>query len=162
MAIRIREYLATDHDSVVELSLRAWSPVFASMESVLGDIVARALRGEDWRDHQAREVSEALRNSANHVWVAAEQDEVSGFVAARIADGERGLGEIYMLAVEPARQRNGIGRALTEHATGWLRSGGMSVAMIGTAGDAAHAPARRLYEQEGYRAFPSVAYYKSL
>ena len=35
------------------LSLRAWAPVFASMEQVLGHEIFARLHGDDWRDYQA-------------------------------------------------------------------------------------------------------------
>ena len=58
--------------------------------------------------------------------------------------------------------RGGRGRALTDHATDWLREIGMRVAVIGTGGDQGHAPARRLYDHAGYRLFPAAQYYKAL
>ena len=35
--------------SRVQLSLRAWVPNFAWMETVLGEDLSRRLRGDDWR-----------------------------------------------------------------------------------------------------------------
>lgn len=87
---------------------------------------------------------------------------VRGFVVATIVDADRGLGEIVMLAVDPAAQRHGIGMALTNHATAWLRDSGMRVAMVGTGGDPGHAPARGLYEAAGYRVLPIAQYFKAL
>lgn len=34
--MRIREYRTADEDTVAALSIRAWAPVFASLEQVLG------------------------------------------------------------------------------------------------------------------------------
>ena len=59
-----------------------------------------------------------------------------------------------MLAVDPDAQGRGIGTALTEVATGWLREAGMTVAMVETGGDSGHAPARRVYEKAAIRCFP--------
>jgi GNAT superfamily N-acetyltransferase len=89
-------------------------------------------------------------------------ERLTGFVVAAIADSSRSIGEIVMLAVDPPQQRRGVGRALTDHATAWLRDTGMSVAVIGTGGDPGHAPARRLYEQAGYRLMPAAQYFKLL
>ena len=50
---RIRDYQAADGEAVVALSLRAWAPVFASMEQVLGHEIFARLHGDDWRDYQA-------------------------------------------------------------------------------------------------------------
>jgi GNAT superfamily N-acetyltransferase len=67
-----------------------------------------------------------------------------------------------MIAVDPADQRRGVGRALTEHATAWMRDAGMRVAALGTGGDPGHAPARALYERAGYRPLPGVQYFRTL
>jgi len=76
--------------------------------------------------------------------------------------GTTPLGEIYMVAVDPAHQRRGGGIALTTHATDWIRRQGMTVALIDTGGDPGHAPARRLYERAGYVPVPIVKYFKRL
>jgi len=67
-----------------------------------------------------------------------------------------------MLAVDPASQHRGLGTALTEFGTGWLRDAGMRVAMIGTGGDPGHAPARRVYEKADYTLIPMARYFKAL
>jgi GNAT superfamily N-acetyltransferase len=72
------------------------------------------------------------------------------------------LGEIYMIAVDPGAQGQGLGTALTTVAIDWLRKSGMRVAMIETGGDRGHAPARRLYEKAGYTPLPGVRFFKSL
>jgi ribosomal protein S18 acetylase RimI-like enzyme len=162
VAVRIREYGAADHDAVVELSLRAWTPVFASMEAAVGVELATRLHGADWRVYQARCVSETLAAPSNRGWVAEADGRTAGFVVATIADSDRRIGEIAMLAVDPEAQRQGLGRALTDHATVWLCDAGMRVAMIGTGGDPGHAPGRRVYERAGYRAMPIARYFKAL
>jgi GNAT superfamily N-acetyltransferase len=162
VALHIRDYCPADHDPVVELSLRAWGPVFASVAAVLGAELATRLHGEDWREHQARSVSDTLATPANHGWVAEAHGQITGFVVVATADPGRRIGEVAMLAVDPAYQRQGFGRALTDHATAWLRDAGMSVAVIATGGDPGHAPARRVYEQAGYRVLPAAQYFKAL
>jgi GNAT superfamily N-acetyltransferase len=67
-----------------------------------------------------------------------------------------------MLAVDPDEQDRGIGTALTEFATAWLRDAGMRVAMVETGGDPGHAPARRVYEKAGYALLPIARYFSAL
>jgi GNAT superfamily N-acetyltransferase len=129
---RIRDYQPSDRDQVVALSLRAWAPVFGSMEQVLGKEIFVWLHSHDWRQYQARSVSEVLADDAIRARVAeddagvAEDDAgVAGFVAATVFDPERKLGEVVMLAVDPDHQKDGLGTALTEFATNWLRDAGM-------------------------------------
>lgn len=157
----IRDYRPSDEESVVELALRAWEPVFAAVEAALGRELFIRLRG-DWRTGQAREVREVLADSTQRVWVAEDRGETAiGFVAARLHP-ESALGEIYMIAVDPGAQRQGVGTAMTRVATDWLRQAGMRVAMIDTGADRGHAPARRIYENAGYTPLPAVRFFKSL
>jgi ribosomal protein S18 acetylase RimI-like enzyme len=158
----LRPFEPADEEAVVDLSLRAWAPVFASVRAVLGNDLDALLHGEDWRLHQAAAVRATLADPAGSTWVALESGVVVGFVVVTIADHERRIGEIAMIAVDPLAQRRGIGRRLTELATDELRDRGMAVAVIGTGGDPGHAPARRLYEEAGYRQFPAAQYYRIL
>jgi ribosomal protein S18 acetylase RimI-like enzyme len=151
---------------VVELAIRAWAPVFASLEEVLGREMFRRLHGDSWEDFQRAAVRGVLADPEMRAWVAeagtAEAGvAVAGFVAAR-ADPEQRLGEIVMVAVDPGRQGRGIGGELTEFATGWLRNQGMRVAMVETGGDPGHAAARHVYERAGYRLLPVARYFKEL
>ena len=45
MTAAIREYKLSDENVVVELALRAWAPVFASIEKVLGAELSARLHG---------------------------------------------------------------------------------------------------------------------
>jgi ribosomal protein S18 acetylase RimI-like enzyme len=136
----IRPYDQADEASILELALRAWAPTYASMETILGKEISLRLHGEDWRTYQAASVRDVINDETMQVWVSVEEhDQVVGFVAAKIVDPDRRIGEIVMLAVDPAASGQGRGTALTEHATTWLREQGMRVAMIGTGGDPGHA-----------------------
>jgi ribosomal protein S18 acetylase RimI-like enzyme len=156
----IRDYVVADEQAVVELSLRAWAPVFESLQRDLGREVFVRLHG-DWRAYQAEAVRDTLADDATRVWVAECEAGVVGFVAAKL-HGKRRLGEISMLAVDGDYQRRGIGTALTDVATDWLRDSEMRVAMVETGGDSSHAPARRIYEKAGYAPLPVARYFKAL
>lgn len=156
----IRDYRPEDEGAVVTLSLRAWAPVFRSLEGVLGpDIFARL--HPDWRYDQENAVRATLADNATRAWVAEAERGVVGFAAATLHHGRR-MGEVTMLAVDPEAQSQGIGAALTEVAAGWLRDSGMTVAMVETGGDPGHAPARRVYEKAGYTLLPVARYFKVL
>lgn len=159
METLIREYRPGDEDAVVALSIRAWAPVFASLEQVLGREMSARLHG-DWERYQESAVRGVLGDVTMHVWVA-ETRTVIGFVAATL-HRERLLGEIVMVAVDPGEQHQGAGTALTAFATEWLSESGMRVAMVETGGDPGHAPARRVYEKAGYTPLPVVRYFRNL
>ncbi len=68
------------------LSLRAWAPVFASLEEALGSELFTRPRG-DWRQGQSAEVRRVLEDETTHAWVAAVDDRAAGFVAATLHPG---------------------------------------------------------------------------
>jgi GNAT superfamily N-acetyltransferase len=160
--LRIRTARPDDHEGLLALASRAWEPVFDSVNEVLGDELARLLHGEDWRQHHAAEMREILDSDSIRTWVAEVEGKDVGFVAARVVDAARRIGEVRIVGVDPAAQRQGIGRALIRHAEVWLQEQGMAVAFMGTGGDPGHAPARGLYELLGYRLFPSAQYFRIL
>lgn len=160
MTTDIRNYAPPDEEAVVALSLRAWTPVFASLEQALGSRLL-ALLHPDWRQDQEKAVRAALADPAMRVWVAIDGPQPVGFVAAML-HRDRLMGEIHMLAVDPAHQHRGAGTALTEAATDWMRGSGMRVAMVETGGDPGHAAARQVYQRAGYTALPVARYFKPL
>lgn len=143
---------------VVELSLEAWAPVFDSFRRMLGEELYRRVH-PDWKLHQAASVRDALER--NETWVAVAQGTVVGFVNL-IFDVDERSGEIYMIAVDPAAQQQGVATQLTEHALGEMRARGLDLATVATGGDPGHMPARRTYEKAGFVGAPQVWYAKLL
>jgi ribosomal protein S18 acetylase RimI-like enzyme len=115
----------------------------------------------EWRKSQAETVEQACRDPNRSVWVAEVDAAVAGFVACSF-NHETRIGEVYMLAVDPAHQKQGIGATLNNFALERMREAGMALVEVSTGGDPGHAAARRSYERAGYTAFPLVLYYKML
>lgn len=162
MRPRIRPFDDRDAEAVVDLSLLAWAPVFASLEWVLGSEIFESLNPEGWRESQRQAVEDVCAAGKGRVWVAEVDGAAVGFVAIELRDPERSMGEISMLAVDPDHQGGGIGTALTEFALDRLKDAGMKVAMVETGGDPGHAAARRTYEKAGYVLLPIARYFKNL
>jgi GNAT superfamily N-acetyltransferase len=159
--MQIEPFDSSRLDAVVALSLRAWEPVFASLEQAMDPAVYRAFYRGDWRGAQRRAVEAVCSDPAVHVWVAVEQSRVAGFAALELHPEDR-MGEIYMIAVDPDFQRRGVATRLMSHALDCFRQAGMSIAMVETGGDPGHAPARRAYEASGFRLLPVARYFKGL
>jgi ribosomal protein S18 acetylase RimI-like enzyme len=155
----IRDYGQADQSQVIDLSLRAWEPVHESMERVMGQAIFRLLYEGGWRRLQEDAVVETLNDEQTKVWVAEVGGRVVGFVSA-VSRTTRG--EVSLLAVDPDHQGGGIGTALTETATEWLRESGMQIAWLETGGDSGHAAGRRTYEKAGYTLMPIARYFKAL
>jgi ribosomal protein S18 acetylase RimI-like enzyme len=128
--------------------------VFASFRAVLGDDLYERVH-PDWRKDQAASVRAALEQ--HDTWVCSFDGTVTGFVTVIFNDTERS-GEIYMIAVDPGAQRQGIATRLTEVALNEMRARGLDLAIVATGGDPGHAPARRTYEKAGFTACPQVWY----
>jgi GNAT superfamily N-acetyltransferase len=162
MRPRIRPFEDRDFGAVVDLSLRAWAPVFESIKQVLGPEIFGRQYPEGWREDQRRAVEDVLAANEGWAWVAEVDGTAVGFVAVELDHPERGMGETSMLAVDPEHQGGGVGTALTEFALDRLRDAGMGVAMVETGGDPGHAAARRTYEKAGYVLWPVAKYFKNL
>lgn len=160
--MEIRPLEDGDIGTVVGLSLRAWEPVFASLERTLGSAIFRR-QHPDWREDQRRSVEEVCAAKERRVWVARVEDTVVGFVAIELHHPEmEDMGEISILAVDPDYQGAGIGTSLTGFALDRLKEAGMTVAMVETGGDPGHAAARRTYEKAGYIHLSIARYFKNL
>jgi ribosomal protein S18 acetylase RimI-like enzyme len=108
---------------------------------------------------QQKAVEAVCTAEDTHVWVAMDADSITGFVAVKL-DVETYMGEIYMVAVDPAFQGCGIGSALTQFALDWMKKAGMSIAMVETGGAPGHAPAQHTYEKLGFRLLSIARYFK--
>ncbi|MES1021322.1 GNAT family N-acetyltransferase [Gloeocapsa sp. BRSZ] len=160
MEVRIEPYNVQQLDEVIRLSLRAWAPVFDSIQKMMDFDVYRELY-PDWRVSQQKAVEDVCAAEDTNVWVAIASSAVVGFVAVKL-DVEPNVGEIYMIAVDPDFQGCGVGSALIKFALDLMKDARMSVAMVATGGDPGHAPARHTYEKLGFRILPLAQYYKKL
>jgi GNAT superfamily N-acetyltransferase len=159
--MQIEPYNPYQLDAVICLSLRAWSPVFDSIEKAIDADLYQAFYPDNWRVSQQKAVEDVCAAQDINVWVAIDADSIVGFVAVKL-DFESSMGEIYMVAVEPDFQRRGIGSALIQFALDWMKAAGISIAMVETGGDPGHAPARRTYEKLGFGLLPIARYFKQL
>ena len=155
--VALREYEASDEHAVVQFGLRAWAPAYDAWRIILGDSLYKH-EYPDWRASQTAAIQHSTH--ANHAWVATENGATIGFVTVVLHDADRG--EIDMLAVDPDRQRTGIGQKLIDTALDFMRAHGVTHAELGTGGDPGHAAARRAYERAGFVGLPLVHYYKQL
>jgi GNAT superfamily N-acetyltransferase len=148
-------------DDVISLSLRAWTPVFDSIQNAMNPDVYQVFYPNHWRVSQQKAVEDICAAEDTNVWVAIDSGSIAGFVAVKL-HSEDNMGEIYMVAVDPDFQCRGIGNALIEFALAWMKDAGMSIAMVETGGDPGHAPARHAYEKVGFELFPVARYFKKL
>jgi GNAT superfamily N-acetyltransferase len=160
-AIEIREFRDADLDTVVEFSLRAWAPVFASLRRVLGEDIFLRLH-PDWEANQAEAVRASCTNDEREVFVAVVDERPVGFVAIALDVFHERMGVIDIIGVDPDYQRRGVSLRLTEFAIDQMRSRGMDIVVVETGGDSGHAPARAAYERAGFTLLPISRYFRLL
>jgi ribosomal protein S18 acetylase RimI-like enzyme len=160
-AIDIRPFVDDDLEAVVEFSLRAWEPIFVSVQSVLGDEVFLRLH-PDWQESQADAVRSICTNDDRDVFVAVVDSRPVGFVAVALNAFHDRMGAIEIVGVDPDFQRAGVGARLTEFALDHMRERGMDIAVVETGGDPGHAPARGLYRATGFTVLPIARYFQLL
>lgn len=156
MDYRYRPMRDDDLEQILDLSLLAFAPVFASFSQILGPAIFTRIY-PDWRASQREAVETTCRNPEHAVLVADLDGTLGGYIAYSLNTTNL-TGGIEMLAVHPDHQNLGVGTALNELALAKMREAGMTLAIANTGGDPGHAPARRSYEKAGYVGLPLVHY----
>ena len=160
MNIRIEPYSVEHLEGIVRLSLRAWEPVFVSIEREMGPEKYQEYY-PDWRKSQQADVESVCANTKMRVWTALNGDTPIGFVGVKTHADEH-MGEVYMVAVDPDAQGKGIASRLIDVAVEWMKGQKLTMVIIDTGMDAGHAPARRTYEKLGFEMWPVARFYKNI
>lgn len=161
MTFRIAPYEERHRSQVLTLSLKSWGPVFAKLEPAVQPCVYRAFYPDGWEVRQAADIERFLRDEGQRVWVALDMDVVVGWVGARL-HAEDSMGEVYILAVDPDRQREGVGSAMLGTAIDYMRAAGMRIVMVETGDDPGHAASRATCERNGFERWPVARYFREL
>ena len=158
----IRDLRPGDVETVVDIAVAAWAPIYASYRRILGEEVFAA-GFPDWRTEKARQVRQGCDDGdPAMVYVAEKEGKTVGFITFYV-DAGCGVAEIANNAVHPDFQGSGIGPIMYRHVLDRLRSLGVRAVRVGTGGDPSHAPARRAYEKAGFSArLQYVTYYQAL
>ena len=125
----IRPYQPSDLKRLQEITAHTFGPVSIdrNMEQRLGPFGAG-----DWSTRKAGSIADDCAAQPDGVFVAVDPaGDVVGYVTTRLNPVSR-IGWIPNLAVDPAHQGKGLGRALLEHALAFFRTSGMQVAKIET------------------------------
>jgi ribosomal protein S18 acetylase RimI-like enzyme len=125
----IRPYQPVDLPRLQEITAVTFGPVSIdrNMEQRLGPF------GQgDWRSRKVGAIADDCQAQPDGVFVAEDgAGRVVGYVTTRL-NPLSGIGWIPNLAVDPAHQGAGVGRALLNHALDFFRRSGMQVAKIET------------------------------
>jgi len=152
---KLRPYVDGDWEAVLDLCLLAFAPACRSLELLMAADL-------EWRTSMARCLRSLTRSGERRRLVVAElRGSVVGVVHYQV-DRHARSGSIGLSAVHPARQGEGIGSLLYEHALDAMWAQGVRYATAEAGGDPSYAPARRAYEKAGFVPLPMVHYVKRL
>ena len=113
--MRIVSYNPEYREALLDISLRAWGPVFPRMHNDVPEFVYDAFYPQGWQQRQLSDLEEVLDQEPQNVSVALEGECPVAWVCTRIHPEDQ-MGEIYVIAVDPEYQRRGVGQQLMEHA----------------------------------------------
>ena len=160
MDILIQPYVPQHLNAIVDLSLRAWAPVFEAIEIEMGPEKYKQYY-PDWRASQKESVDSVCKNQNMPTWTALKDDTPVGFVGVKLHPDDK-MGEIYIVAVDPDSQGQGVASRLIEFAVDWMKTQDLKMCIIDTGADPGHAPARRTYEKLGFDMWPVARFYKEI
>lgn len=159
--MRIEPYRREFKGAILDLSIRAWRPVFDKLRPAVPGFVYESFYPHGWEKRQVADLTQVLDDEPSTVWVAVDDDAVLGWISVRIHP-EDSMGEIYVLAVDPEHQGRGVATALMDHAYALTRAAGMRMILVETGDDPGHAGARATYEKAGFVRWPVARYFKDL
>ena len=158
--MKIRQFHEADFETILEITLRAFTPIHESFQGLLGDDIFNLIY-PDWRAGYREYLSSLSTDEKENFLVADEDGTVVGYVLFS-TNMEKKSGELGLNCVDPDYQNKGIGHKLYDEVLSRMKENGIALVEVATGGDASHAPARRAYEKVGFTALPLVRYYKAL
>lgn len=159
--IQIDPYQPSQRQALLDLTLRAWAPVFDRLEPEVDAFVFSNFYPNGWQARQLQDIGTFLDGNVGHTIVATYDDRIAGFAGISLYPADK-MGEITVIAVDPAFQRKGIAQLLIARCEDLIRTKGMDMVMIETGDDSGHRPARETYQSQGYRRWPVARYFKKL
>ncbi|MEE2657221.1 MAG: GNAT family N-acetyltransferase [Candidatus Latescibacterota bacterium] len=128
-APHIRPYLPDDLDRLKELTAVCFDGV--SIDRNIQEKFGK-IGGQDWRFRKLRHIdADVAGDHSRGVFVYELAGRVVGYITTRV-DGDTRIGWIPNMAVDPAHQGQGIGKALMAQALRHMRDCGMEAAKIET------------------------------
>ncbi len=150
--VSIRQAVEADRETLTELIVAAFADVTVLRwrEERFGIIGGR--RWEDWEADLMRTVD------LKWVIIAEEAGRAVGFATYELNDATR-IGNVSDNAVLPEYRGRGIGGKLLECVLRLMEEAGMEFAQVSTGLNDAYAPARRMYERQGFEPLNRSALY---
>ncbi len=142
--------------AVLELSVRAWAPVFPLTRSAVPEYVYDSFYPDGWKARQLADMAIGLDEEPENVDLAFDGEALDGWACTRLHPEDH-MAELHVLAVDPHRQRQGVGSALVGRVYDRARAAGMRMFMVETAATPVMLPPGRSMSQPASSGGPSRA-----
>ncbi|MGQ9730901.1 MAG: GNAT family N-acetyltransferase [Candidatus Zipacnadales bacterium] len=149
----IRPFIEADRPAVHSIIIECFEPVALS---AIAQRKYGLLGGKSWQERKTAEVDADILAHPAGAFVVEDNGEIVGFITTALDENSR-VGHIRNLAVSPARQGQGLGKQLIEHALDYLRRSGMTHARIETL--ATNEVGQHLYPKLGFEELTRQIFY---
>lgn len=149
VGLKIRSAQAEDEPILQAIREAAFTPVFASFRSILGDEIYDLAQAREDQAQESLLASMLDSKSDWKVYTVEFEDKVVGFVSVQL-NRETKVGEIGLNAVHPSHAGKGIGSKMYNFSVAQMKKAGMKVATVATGGDPSHLAARKAYRKAGF------------
>jgi ribosomal protein S18 acetylase RimI-like enzyme len=141
----IRKFRPSDLERLQEITIRGFEGVSIdyAVEQRFGVIA-----GKDWKWRKAQSIQWDVEANPEGVFVYEAGGRVVGYITTRL-DGRSRIGWIPNIAIDPASQGRGVGKALMQAALDYLRASGMLYAKIETLEQ--NKKGRKFYPSVGFK-----------
>ena len=146
--VNFEKYQPDDREEIVEISLRAWEPIYRGYEEALGQEIFNMVY-PDWKGKKREETEKMCDDENCFVYVVRDGDRIVSFVSYYMDENKK-IGTVGYNGVHPDYQGRGIGNKMYKFVLERLKDHGMKCATVITGGDDAHLPARKGYERAGF------------
>lgn len=153
----IRSAIEADYAQIMAINRRAWDGGITTVE--LLEQRHGIVDGMPWTEQIVYDVADHLAQPNVTTFVAEREGRVLGYAAAQVKRREPSseVGILSYNAVDPDYRGQGIGTALSKHATSYLKEQGVRVLVVWTL--ESDKPARRVYEGLGFNELTRFVYY---
>ena len=160
--LEIRKIKDNDLKSVLDIAVKAFTPIHESFRVLLGPSVFNMVY-PNWIESQNNYIRELfLDHNKDNFFVVEKDGDIVAFISLLIEKG-KDKAEIGINAVNPEHSGQGIGMQMYEFALSYMKSKGIKLVEVSTGGDDSHAAARNAYKKAGFTAsLPLVKFYKQL
>jgi GNAT superfamily N-acetyltransferase len=154
--VEIRDARVDDAEAMAKVTIEGWR---TELRGLLPDAVLAARSAAESARNWRRSIHEIAAGLSPGEFILIAEDEAAVVCGLAMAGPERTSdpqypAEVYIMHVDDAHRRTGVGRLLFAAAGARLRASGHRAMLIRVL--AANAPARRFYEAMGGRLLPSL------